>query len=137
MKVYQPKEKFTSVKTHILQLQLSLELSQIQKIQSTYSELFLCFAKYSSLFESSITDLQPLKSTHAPVESTLSTQDPIRDGENWWFYCRNNPLTNVDPSGLTTLDDFAYQKVTNSETQEEKGVYLQQQIQYHPFPERL
>ena len=28
------------------------------------------------------------------------TQDPIRDGVNWYAYCENNPLKFVDPTGL-------------------------------------
>ncbi len=28
------------------------------------------------------------------------TQDPIRDGVNWYAYCENNPLRFVDPTGL-------------------------------------
>ena len=28
------------------------------------------------------------------------TQDPIRDGLNWWNYCNGNPLSYTDPDGL-------------------------------------
>ena len=39
------------------------------------------------------------------------TEDPVRDGNNWYVYCRNNPLKYIDPMGLsTTLDDFKYQQ---------------------------
>ncbi|RYG28103.1 RHS repeat-associated core domain-containing protein, partial [bacterium] len=31
------------------------------------------------------------------------TRDPIKDGRNWYAYCGNNPIANVDVSGLTTL----------------------------------
>ena len=27
-------------------------------------------------------------------------EDPIRYGNNWYAYCSNNPLTNIDPTGL-------------------------------------
>ena len=30
----------------------------------------------------------------------FTTQDPIRDGFNWYAYCSNNPLTFTDPLGL-------------------------------------
>jgi len=28
------------------------------------------------------------------------SQDPAGDGDNWYVYCRNNPVDNTDPSGL-------------------------------------
>jgi RHS repeat-associated protein len=28
------------------------------------------------------------------------TEEPARDGTNWYEYCRNNPLGAVDPTGL-------------------------------------
>ncbi|MDZ4751110.1 MAG: RHS repeat-associated core domain-containing protein [Flavobacteriales bacterium] len=28
------------------------------------------------------------------------SKDPIKDGDNWYAYCRNNPLNGVDPEGL-------------------------------------
>ncbi len=27
------------------------------------------------------------------------TEDPVRDGNNWYAYCNNNPVRYVDPSG--------------------------------------
>ena len=43
------------------------------------------------------------------------TEDPVRDGNNWYVYCRNNPLKYIDPFGMsTTLDDFAYQQRTEN-----------------------
>ena len=29
----------------------------------------------------------------------FTTQDPARDGVNWWAYCGGNPITFVDPDG--------------------------------------
>jgi len=47
------------------------------------------------------------------------TEDPARDGTNWYEYCRNNPLIYLDPSGLsTTRDDYAYQLRTEGHTEE-------------------
>ena len=38
------------------------------------------------------------------------TEDPIKDGLNWYVYCGNNPIEFVDPSGLDeTLDDYINQ----------------------------
>ena len=99
MKVQQPKEKFTSLKTLILQLQLSLELSQLQELLSAYSDFLLFFAEYSFLFETSHTETSLSQSTYTPSDTSFSTQDPARDGVNWWNYCNSNPLVYTDPNG--------------------------------------
>lgn len=41
-------------------------------------------------------------------EVMFITQDPVRDGINWYWYCGNNPLTNVDSNGL---EQNAIQKI--------------------------
>ena len=33
----------------------------------------------------------------------FATEDPARDGRNWFVYCRNNPLFNIDPDGMEIL----------------------------------
>ena len=33
----------------------------------------------------------------------FTTQDPARDGVNWWIYCGGNPITFVDPTGEILL----------------------------------
>ncbi len=33
--------------------------------------------------------------------STFISEDPARDGMNWYGYCGNNPMNSTDPSGLT------------------------------------
>ncbi len=35
-----------------------------------------------------------------PSIGRFITEDPIRDGSNWYIYCDNNPVMYVDPSGL-------------------------------------
>ena len=34
----------------------------------------------------------------------FTTQDPARDGVNWWIYCGGNPITFVDPDGKFILN---------------------------------
>ncbi len=41
------------------------------------------------------------------------TEDPARDGENWYAYT-SRPLTRTDTTGLGVLDDYEYQKRTNA-----------------------
>jgi len=36
------------------------------------------------------------------------TRDPVKDGGNWHDYCKNNPLTQPDPSGLVTIFGFEF-----------------------------
>jgi hypothetical protein len=36
------------------------------------------------------------------------TEDPARDGTNWYEYCRNNPLGAVDPTGLAPYINGVY-----------------------------
>lgn len=35
-----------------------------------------------------------------PTTGRFITEDPARDGDNWFAYCSNNPLRYVDPTGL-------------------------------------
>ncbi len=35
-----------------------------------------------------------------PSIGRFLSQDPIQDGTNWYAYCDNNPLTQIDPLGL-------------------------------------
>ncbi len=43
---------------------------------------------------------------YAPGLGRFLSEDPLRDGDNWYVYCNNNPVRYVDPSGeiaITTL----------------------------------
>ena len=46
------------------------------------------------------------------------SEDPIKDGLNWYVYCGNNPIGFVDPSGLKltiSIDDYqAFEKYSQS-----------------------
>ena len=70
-------KKTVSLNKFILQLQLSSELSQIQEILSTYNELLLFFVERGFLLENVSSETQSFKTTHVPIESSLSTQDPV------------------------------------------------------------
>ncbi len=35
-----------------------------------------------------------------PTQGRFITEDPIRDGTNWYVYCENNPVMYTDPLGL-------------------------------------
>ncbi|MEL3910167.1 MAG: RHS repeat-associated core domain-containing protein, partial [Treponema sp.] len=41
---------------------------------------------------------------YAPSHARFITEDPIRDGDNWYSYVANNPVNWVDPWGLSASD---------------------------------
>jgi len=41
---------------------------------------------------------------YAPRTGRFVTEDPIRDGLNWYTYCGNNPIRYIDPSGNSLLN---------------------------------
>jgi hypothetical protein len=42
-----------------------------------------------------------------PSTGRFLTRDPIKDGRNWYGYCENNPVSYIDPTGLTWYYDQA------------------------------
>ena len=40
---------------------------------------------------------------YSPRNARFTTQDPIRDGRNWYAYCGGDPINYTDPNGLTTI----------------------------------
>ena len=47
----------------------------------------------------------------------FTSQDPARDGVNWWIYCQNNPLKYVDPTGMYSEDEIKSFKKSSAEEQ--------------------
>ena len=39
-----------------------------------------------------------------PSTGSFITEDPVRDGVNWYSYCAGNPVNRLDPSGLSDYD---------------------------------
>lgn len=38
---------------------------------------------------------------YSPDTGRFVSEDPIKDGNNWYVYCGNNPVNNIDPLGLS------------------------------------
>ena len=51
------------------------------------------------------------------------TEDPVRDGMNWYVYCGNNPVRYVDPSGLSTCVDEKTGIILSATNDNDCGVY--------------
>ena len=65
-------------------------------------------------------------------DSWLS-QDPSRDGMNWYGYAEQNPINWQDNTGLsTTLDDFAYQQRTENSPYKNNGYPSSTEGQQNP-----
>ncbi len=51
------------------------------------------------------------------------TEDPIRDGMNWYVYCGNNPVRYVDPSGFSTCVDEKTGIILSATNDNDCGIY--------------
>ena len=40
---------------------------------------------------------------YSPTHARFITEDPIRDGENWFAYCYADPINHIDPNGYWTV----------------------------------
>ena len=58
-----------------------------------------------------------------PKTGRFLTEDPIRDGLNWFAYCDGNPVKYTDPWGLGPWDHFS----TRDEAAADFGFYIGQQ----------
>lgn len=45
---------------------------------------------------------------YSPSIGRFITEDPIKDGLNWYAYANNNPIMFIDPSGCLTIEDGVY-----------------------------
>jgi RHS repeat-associated protein len=50
---------------------------------------------------------------YAPELGRFVSVDPIKDGVNWYVYCRNNPLKYVDPSGERPISQDEINRITS------------------------
>ena len=42
-----------------------------------------------------------------PALGRFTTEDPAKDGLNWYVYCNNNPVMFTDPNGLMSMKQFS------------------------------
>ena len=53
-----------------------------------------------------------------PLNGRFITEDPVRDGLNWYVYCGNNPLKRIDASGLSwedVVNDYGMDVIINGD----------------------
>lgn len=55
-----------------------------------------------------------------PSIGRFITEDPARDGLNWYVYCSNNPINRIDPSGLK---DYIYTSQTEYYVENDWGFW--------------
>lgn len=71
-----------------------------------------------SMWDNSDTTRKPLRAGPARVRyydpniGRFISQDPIRDGANWYEYCGNNPVNGIDPTGLSEEQLSKLQRAT-------------------------
>ena len=62
-----------------------------------------------------------------PSIGRFITEDPARDGLNWYVYCRNNPIKYIDPTGYWATSDSKYSSTV-------QAMLLQLTVAWHMAP---
>jgi RHS repeat-associated protein len=77
-----------------------------------------------------------------PAQGRFTTEDPIRDGQNWYAYCGNNPMTYTDPTGLLSPEEEYEQamelgnEVYGSSTSSQSGSEAKEEVDTRTTPQR-
>ena len=66
---------------------------------------------------------------YSPAHARFITEDPIRDGENWFAYVGNNPVNWVDPDGreqvyfIYTYKNTEYDQKKMKEVKDNRAIF--------------
>lgn len=62
---------------------------------------------------------------YSPGTGRFITEDPVRDGANWYVYCGNNPVNRWDPTGRawTDEDQAEYDRMVNAGQKKEAKAF--------------
>ena len=55
-----------------------------------------------------------------PVAGRFLTEDPSRDGTNWYGYCNNNSVNMIDPTGMVSSVKDDYETPENNKDRSKK-----------------
>ena len=69
--------------------------------------LTICFKYCGEYKDSSLGGIYLRARIYNPGTGRFATEDPARDGMNWYVYCGNNPVMFIDPTGKSPGDLFS------------------------------